>query len=945
MRSSLHRLAVGILAASTQITLAAGVAGTATLLTADGAHAAAGVAVSEGPAPQVLPAPGGSAGSLEPSGTFSWPGRTADPAALAATKSAAAARVGGVTGRGADDMSQLSGGESPATHVVSTMSGAGLAASDQGSTVTPPDTTGAIGPTRYVEAVNNLVRVYDRNLNPVGSAVSLINLFNLDPACRTTDPQFEYDPVALRWYYAGLVIGTGGTCQIAANNYARAYGWSNSTDPAPNLSGSGPNWCKWYTPDLTNVYDYPKLGHSNGWLAIGTNVYANGSTFTAADVMTISKPANGVTTCSAPTLHDFPNLHNADSTFTFTPVPASNFVGNLFDWVVSAHYPNTGSSAIQTWYVNSTGFLVRTTDIAVNGYGAPPNIPQPGTGAVLDSSDTRLTQAIATVDPSQGGKLAIWTDHAVTDPALPSAPVVERWYEIIVTGTATGIAQQGDVYGFGDYVFDGAISPTASGGDAVMSFVYVVTGGGGFISKPISGAMGRRSITPPNTLGGLVNLAASTDVDVDFSCSPCRWGDYAGATPDPSNPSVVWGTSQWTGPTPSGTLAQWKTINFALTTIVGGNYTPLTPARILDTRFGNGAPMAPIGAGASIDVQVTGRVGVPASGVAAVVINITATNGTQPSYFTAWPTGTTRPLASNINFLAFQDIANLAIVTLGTAGKVSLYNSRGSADAVFDVQGWFSTVPQVGVAGLFNALPAPNRILDTRMVGGPFSRGEIRSFQVTGTPGVPAGASSVVINVTAVAGTLASYLTVWPADATQPTASNLNFSAGRNLPNRVIVKLSGGGSPGQIKIYNNLGSVDVLVDVTGYFTGAAGPNGGYYNALQPNRLIDTRVGLGGFGTLAPNSAYRFGIAGAGNIPLFIGLDAVLNITITNPTSGSYLTVFPGDAGLPIASDLNFGPGDTVANLTVVRLDAAGFIWIYNNLGNVDVIADEEGWFG
>ena len=59
-----------------------------------------------------------------------------------------------------------------------------------------------------------------------------------------------------------------------------------------------------------------------------------------------------------------------------------------------------------------------------------------------------------------------------------------------------------------------------------------------------------------------------------------------------------------------------------------GTYTPLTPARILDTRNGNGGLPGTVGPGATVDVQVTGRGGVPASGVSAIAMNVTVTQPT-----------------------------------------------------------------------------------------------------------------------------------------------------------------------------------------------------------------------------------------------------------------------------------------------------------------------------
>ena len=63
----------------------------------------------------------------------------------------------------------------------------------------------------------------------------------------------------------------------------------------------------------------------------------------------------------------------------------------------------------------------------------------------------------------------------------------------------------------------------------------------------------------------------------------------------------------------------------------------MVPSRILDTRTGNGAPLAPVGPGAFINLQVTGRGGVPALGVSAVALNVTVTNPTLGGYLTIYP--------------------------------------------------------------------------------------------------------------------------------------------------------------------------------------------------------------------------------------------------------------------------------------------------------------------
>jgi hypothetical protein len=83
--------------------------------------------------------------------------------------------------------------------------------------------------------------------------------------------------------------------------------------------------------------------------------------------------------------------------------------------------------------------------------------------------------------------------------------------------------------------------------------------------------------------------------------------------------------------------------------------------------------------------------------------------------------------------------------------------------------------------------------------------------------GVPAGAHSAVLNVTVTNPTAASYLTVWPSGTSRPLASDLNFVGGLTVANLVVVQLGTGSSAGKVDIYNAYGSVDVVVDVVGWY--------------------------------------------------------------------------------------------------------------------------------
>jgi hypothetical protein len=122
---------------------------------------------------------------------------------------------------------------------------------------------------------------------------------------------------------------------------------------------------------------------------------------------------------------------------------------------------------------------------------------------------------------------------------------------------------------------------------------------------------------------------------------------------------------------------------------------PLPPARLLDTRTGNGAPIGKLGSSATLLLQVRGRGGVPA-GASAVVLNVTVTGPTKSGFLTVFPSGTSQPTASTINFTAGATVANGATAALGSDGKLALFNFTGQTDVVLDVTGYYSPSTMFG---------------------------------------------------------------------------------------------------------------------------------------------------------------------------------------------------------------------------------------------------------
>ena len=178
----------------------------------------------------------------------------------------------------------------------------------------------------------------------------------------------------------------------------------------------------------------------------------------------------------------------------------------------------------------------------------------------------------------------------------------------------------------------------------------------------------------------------------------------------------------------------------------------------------------------------------PATGAAAVVLNVTATDETATGYITVYPSGGSRPTTSSLNLTPPSSVANLVTVRLGTGGAITLYNgSAASTDLVADVAGYYLSGTPVD-AGAFHPL-SPVRILDTRIGNGApqakvAGHGTL-SIKVTGAGGIPtSGAAAVVLNLTVTRPTTKGFVTAYPAGITRPTASNVNFVAGLSVPTR-----------------------------------------------------------------------------------------------------------------------------------------------------------------
>jgi hypothetical protein len=416
--------------------------------------------------------------------------------------------------------------------------------------------------------------------------------------------------------------------------------------------------------------------------------------------------------------------------------------------------------------------------------------------------------------------------------------------------------------------------------------------------------------------------------------------------------------SSRTGPTKKGSLTRASTVLVgalvALFGVIAGpllgvfvtsasaatasSYTAITPYRAL----GAAAAGAPVVAGTPVPVQITSAIAgeVPA-GATAAVLNVTASAPTSAGYLEVYPTGAAPASpTSNVNFVAGETVANLVTVPLSASGSVSVLNFAGTTAVDVDVEGYYSTAG----TGLYNPV-SPVRVAGTAAAGVAVAANTAVPVTVTGGT-IPTSATAVVVNLTAAGGTSASYLSAYAAGATPATTSSLNFTAGETVANRDVVNV---GTGGQIEVYNFAGSVNVDVDVDGYY----GATGAVFTPLAaPIRVADTRAAtvVGTQTAIASGGTETFNLSTtASGIPATATAVAA-NFTVVPGTAPGYITVFPtGVTTNPTASDVNWpASSGPVANFT--QADTAGTtggsVQVFNlNSGSpIDLVVDAFGYF-
>lgn len=411
----------------------------------------------------------------------------------------------------------------------------------------------------------------------------------------------------------------------------------------------------------------------------------------------------------------------------------------------------------------------------------------------------------------------------------------------------------------------------------------------------------------------------------------------------------------------------------------GGEFHPLTPERIHDTRKGlndleRPGKKATSTSGTSYSVQITGQGGVPEdpADVLAVVLNVTVADPGAQGNLAISPSGSGAGTSSLVNFLPNRNVPNLAIVGVGTDGKVDVKLttvSASSAHVVIDVFGWISKSGAEVTQGARLFPVTPGRIADTRKNGGALSGGESLSVQIRGADAsdptvadiVPArsSVSAVMVNITAInrqPGSTSTNVSATPVRQTGAAAtSNTNVRAGAVKANMAIVPI---GDDGKVHFRNNAGNLHLAIDVLGYFEPVDddATAGRIIPLDAPFRAFDTRGAAFGNVPLGHGSEEDWSFrkfaqsVTLGDVVLDQQSALIGNLTGARFTpfadwapKTTYLSAYPGGTERPTTSNVNVPFGENVPNMSLLTYGTAGddpyVLQVYNNSGSIHYILD------
>lgn len=636
----------------------------------------------------------------------------------------------------------------------------------------------------------------------------------------------------------------------------------------------------------------------------------------------ISEPGFAQTAWVSP---DTTGVSGEDGTCT-QPTPGQDeFIdaqNNVLEILSCTHMPNNGMNEIQIAMFNPNS-------------GSPEGLVAPGTGDACSQANPCFNdfELLLRGDTSSSGKYNAWT--------FDQGDYFFYLGDGNDTSTLDEPASAHNVISVGSYVSRnswpselGTETETAPAG-AISSF----SGHG----PTLDGRNGIDIVAPGEEIGSSLSSAAGSIT------SDCPAGTPQGCIAPDGNHLFLQGTSM-ASPHVAGALAllleQQPTIDVAQAKSLlaqSANTTPLTNSRAATTW---GAGKLEVGPGV---LTLTPASGPPAGGGTIHITGVDLQPGVTMSLggrpLTLTSTGTNSWSAT----VPPSNGAGAAALTITNPDHSTALDP--SAYVYLDPTGYHAITPFRTCDTRSASTTPPNQCK-----GKPLGSGGTLNVQITGGV-VPAGARSVVVNLTAINETNSSTLiTAYPTGVARPLASNINIQHSGVATNLAIVQLSGAGA---ITLYNAVGLADVIVDVEGYFATPVGSGivPGEFHSIPPLRRCDTRVGCGG--PVAGGTWRDVVLSGlpSGVPPSTPSIPsdgtaatAVFNLTATADTQATYLAVAPPNSSdqcpvRPLVSNVNPAANQSLPNRVISALGPRHDVCVFNAVGSVDFIIDVDGWFG
>lgn len=596
---------------------------------------------------------------------------------------------------------------------------------------------------------------------------------------------------------------------------------------------------------------------------------------------------------------------------------AGDNAGNNGNVAVSTATSATERSFIELWMTgpfHAIGILRPHLQRVGYGQCSNPDASRWHTGATLDvlrGLGTRTKLAAPVLFPGNGtvtslNKFIAETPNPVTmcgwtgSAGLPVTALMPEDFSSVPSASITGPTGQLETCVLSRHNTSGTAQSILSGDKAVV-------------------VMPRSPLAPGTYTVQLRTSARS--VTWSFTVDPAA-ADGSTAAPAPPQPVAE--------PEPAGDGGVVE-IPTASQTGVPSGWEALKPARFVDSRTSMGATRL-IG-GVQKRIKLTGRLGLP-DGASAVSANFTVTGGAGSGYLVAWNCATPMSTSSTLNFKGSEPVSNESVVPLDADGSVCVY-SPTSVEIIIDVKGFFSAASTSRFVEV-----APTRALDTRSGLGGSTRLQAGQMIEVTLPGMVAGATGVMLNVTSILpSNIWGWVTVYDC-GTMSGPESLYPLVGEVRPNTVTTSLSASGT---VCLYTSVG-VDMVIDIFGYMV--PGTTTGYTSST-PFRWADTRksytamnFGTSG-GRMSAGQVITMQIAGGRGVPS--SAKAVsFNVTATDAAVAGYLTVYPCGS-MPPTSNLNFRTADAAANSGTVALSSSGTLCLYAS-APVHAIVDIVGWW-